>query len=69
MNERPARIKTKWWTPMELRKQVWCRFVHQRHRCHPEVWDRGLDGPWHCRLCHPCGEELDALMRGLKHKP
>lgn len=29
--------------------------MHRRHRCYPEVWGRGLKGPWHCTKCHPCG--------------
>ena len=45
-----------------LKKHLWCRFLHRRHRCYPEVWDRGLAGPWHCDRCHPCDEELDALF-------
>jgi len=41
---------------------MWCRWAHRRELCYPEVWDRGLDGPWHCAKCHPCGEELDRLI-------
>jgi len=45
-----------------LWKWMWCKWVHRRELCYPEVWDRGLDGPWHCAKCHPCGEGLDRLM-------
>jgi hypothetical protein len=41
-----------------MKKQLWCRFFHKDDRCYPEVWGRGLDGPWHCARCHPCGEDL-----------
>lgn len=44
-----------------LWKWMWCSWVHRRHRCYPEVWDRGLDGPWHCAECHPCSEVFDVL--------
>jgi len=39
-------------------KWCFCRWLHNKYRCFPEVWDRGLDGPWHCSKCHPCSEGL-----------
>lgn len=46
-----------------LWKWLWCSWAHRRHRCYPEVWDRGLDGPWHCAKCHSCWPEgLDKLL-------
>jgi len=48
-----------------LWKWMWCRWMHNRARCFPEVWGRGLDGPWHCTKCHPCGEEIDMLLARL----
>lgn len=41
-----------------LWKWLFCRWFHDKHRCFPEVNDRGLDGPWHCAECHPCGEGI-----------
>lgn len=49
--------------PYYIKKYCYCRFVHRNHLCYPEVWDRGLDGPWHCSKCHPCGEMLDELLK------
>lgn len=46
-----------------IKKNFYCRFIHWRHRCYPEVDGRGLEGPWHCTRCHPCGEEIDALLK------
>lgn len=46
-----------------LWKHLWCRFFHER--CWPEVWGHGLDGPWNCVDCHPCGEEIDRLIAML----
>lgn len=45
-----------------IKKHLWCRFFHWRDRCYPEVWGRGLNGPWHCARCHPCGEALEKLL-------
>lgn len=42
----------------KLWKWLWCSWAHRKDRCYPEIWDRGLDGPWHCTRCHPCDEEL-----------
>lgn len=44
-----------------FKKWLFCYFFHRRHRCYPEVWGRGLNGPWHCKKCHPCGEIFDRL--------
>ena len=51
-----------------LYKWLWCSWVHRRRRCYPEVWDRGLDGPWHCPKCHPCGEGLYIFTGKIKFK-
>lgn len=40
-------------------KHLFCRVFHNKHRCFPEVWGRGLKGPWHCDKCHPCNEIWD----------
>lgn len=48
------------------KKHVFCRFSHRRDRCYPEVWGRGLDGPWHCSRCVPCGTALDFLIERLE---
>ena len=41
-----------------VKKYCYCKFVHKKYLCYPEVWDRGLKGPWHCRKCHPCSVDL-----------
>jgi len=51
-----------------LYKWLWCSWLHKRRRCYPEVWDRGLDGPWHCSKCHPCGEGIDIFTGKIKFK-
>lgn len=50
----------------QLWKYLYCSWAHRDYRCYPEVWGRGLDGPWHCTICHPCGEELDRLLKKLE---
>jgi hypothetical protein len=50
-----------WWFLERLKKFFWCRFQHRRKLCHPEVWGRGLAGPWHCASCRPCGEIFDVI--------
>ena len=45
-----------------------CSWYHKKHRCYPEVWDRGLDGPWHCHLCYPCGDGITELVREQSSK-
>jgi len=45
-----------------LWKWLFCSIFHRKNRCFPEVWGRGLRGPWHCSRCHPCGEELKDLL-------
>lgn len=48
-----------------LYKWLWCSWqcnskkIDGPNRCYPEVWGRGLNGPWHCTKCHPCGEYFD----------
>ncbi len=49
-----------------LYKWPWCSWTHNKRRCYPEVWDRGLDGPWHCEKCHPCGEDLGIVVGQIK---
>lgn len=44
-----------------LKTRLICSWKHDQHKCYPEVWGRGLEGPWHCAECHPCGEEFDHL--------
>ena len=51
-----------------LYKWLWCSWIHYKHRCYPEVWDRGLDGPWHCHKCHECGEGIDIFLGTSKSK-
>lgn len=46
-----------------LKKWLLCRWFHEKHRCFPEVWGRGLEGPWHCDKCHPCNEDFDSILR------
>ena len=46
-----------------LRKWLICSWFHNKWRCYPEVWDRGLDGPWHCSKCHSCSEGLMKLLK------
>ena len=48
-----------------IKKYLYCRFFHRKDLCYPEVWDRGLDGPWHCGKCHPCGEGLMEMLESL----
>jgi hypothetical protein len=42
----------------KIKKNIYCRFFHRKYLCYPEVWGRGLKGPWHCSECHPCGESI-----------
>lgn len=44
-----------------LWKYLWCSWKHRKDKCYPEVWNRGLDGPWHCMRCHDCGEAFDFI--------
>lgn len=44
-----------------IKKNVYCRFFH-RDRCYPEVWDRGINGPWHCARCVSCAAALDYVL-------
>ena len=50
-------------------KWLVCRWFHDKHRCFPEVWGRGLDGPWHCGKCHPCNEGLDVFFEPNTNPP
>ncbi len=45
-----------------VKKWLICSWKHWDHRCYPESWSRGLDGPWHCTLCHPCNKDFDKLL-------
>ncbi len=49
-----------------LYKWLICSWLHNDWRCYPEVWGRGLKGPWHCSNCHPCGEDLEDLFVNLR---
>lgn len=40
---------------MVLKKWMYCAWAHNHYLCFPEVWGRGLKGPWHCEKCEPCG--------------
>lgn len=63
------RFKLKWWIRGRwflAKKHVYCRFFHRRRRCYPEVWDRGINGPWHCDKCVSCGAALDYLVELLE---
>lgn len=55
---------------LDLPRNAWkhgiCSWLHRRGRCYPEAWGRGLDGPWHCKKCHPCGEALGKVMSKVK---
>jgi len=50
------------------KKYCYCKFFHNRYLCYPEVWGRGVKGPWHCSKCHPCGEWIDILLKELERK-
>jgi len=55
-------MKKQIWLIIEkLKKYFWCAYFHREHRCYPEVWGRGLAGPWHCSKCHECGEAFDVI--------
>ena len=54
--------------PYNIKKYCYCNFFHDKYKCFPEVWDRGLKGPWHCSKCHPCGEELKKVFKKIKGK-
>jgi len=45
-----------------LKKWCFCFFFHRKHRCYPEVWKVEL-GSWHCAKCHPCGEDLETVLK------
>jgi hypothetical protein len=45
----------------KCKKYLFCSWAHRKHLCYPEVWGRGLKGPWHCAKCHECGEWIDML--------
>ena len=47
-----------------LKKNLWCRFFHRKHRCYPEVWKVDI-GNWHCDKCSPCSEWIDKLEKQL----
>ena len=51
-----------------IKKYCYCKFFHKRWLCYPEVWDRGLKGPWHCSKCHPCGEGLEKILKIAEKK-
>ena len=51
-----------------LKKWLWCRWFHKKDQCFPEVWDRGLKGPWHCDKCHPCNEEVNKLFERINDR-
>ena len=53
-----------WW--FRAKKHLYCRFFHWRNICHPEVWGRGINGPWHCARCVPCGRVFDYLLERLE---
>jgi hypothetical protein len=55
-------IRGKWF---RAKQHLYCRFFHRRHLCWPEVWDRGLKGPWHCAKCVPCGTAIDYVLELL----
>jgi hypothetical protein len=44
-----------------FRKWLVCSWKHREYKCYPEVWGRGLKGPWHCNKCHPCGEDFKKI--------
>ena len=48
-----------------IKKYFYCKFFHRKYLCYPEVWDRGLKGPWHCSECHPCGEDLQNMLNSI----
>jgi hypothetical protein len=48
-----------------IKKYFYCKFFHRKHLCYPEVWNRGLRGPWHCCKCHPCGEDLLNMLNSI----
>ena len=60
----------KWYTTKhgriwyQIKKWLWCSWIHRRHKCHNEVWKENST-QWHCDKCHPCGEELDAMSSKL----
>ena len=50
-------------TPVKtmIKKYLFCRWFHKADLCYPEVWKLGLNGPWHCARCEPCGKEFENL--------
>jgi hypothetical protein len=69
--------KRRWEYPIYKRisrfiyKWSWCSWKHKT-RCYPTVWEpesakkMGIPyrpNAWHCHKCHPCGEELDKLLK------
>ena len=51
-----------------IKKWLWCSWVHNKHRCYPDVSGLGLRGAWHCTECHPCGEVFDLLVEELSKR-
>lgn len=51
--------------PYNIKKYCYCKFIHDKYKCFPEVWGRGLKGPWHCAKCHPCGESLMSALEKI----
>lgn len=49
-----------------LYKWLWCSWMHRKYKCYPEIWGRGLNGPWHCAKCHKCGEGLSIFLGEMK---
>jgi hypothetical protein len=46
-----------------IKKWTVCYWSHHQYRCYSEVWDRGLEGPWHCTKCVPCSLELEECKK------
>ena len=46
-----------------IKKHLYCRFFHKKHRCYPDVSGKGLKGVWHCRKCYPCGDVFEKLLK------
>ena len=46
-----------------LKKYLFCKWFHDQYKCFPEVWGRGLKGPWHCDKCHPCDEDFKDFLK------
>lgn len=50
-----TRLRLFWLT--RIKEQMWCRFFHRKHHCHPQ----DPNGAWHCSECTPCGISFDLL--------